>query len=65
MADDSLTSATYAQRIAFVCEIAGRLHSYGTTAQRLEGTVAGCSMAWRGCRSDWGWTASPGRTPPA
>ena len=24
--------ATYAQRVAFVCEIAGRLHSYGTTA---------------------------------
>jgi uncharacterized membrane protein YjjP (DUF1212 family) len=32
-------SATYAQRIAFVCEIATRLHSYGTTAQRLEGAV--------------------------
>ncbi|MCL7714996.1 threonine/serine ThrE exporter family protein [Stenotrophomonas mori] len=28
--------ATYAQRVAFVSEIAGRLHSYGTTAQRLE-----------------------------
>ncbi|MFT3755776.1 MAG: threonine/serine exporter family protein [Pseudoxanthomonas sp.] len=33
------TSATYAQRIAFVCEIAARLHTYGTTAQRLEGAV--------------------------
>ncbi|MFT4257017.1 MAG: threonine/serine exporter family protein [Pseudoxanthomonas sp.] len=32
-------SATYAQRIAFVCEIAARLHTYGTTAQRLEGAV--------------------------
>ncbi len=31
--------ATYAQRVAFVCEIAGRLHSYGTTAQRLEAAV--------------------------
>ncbi|WP_305805633.1 threonine/serine exporter family protein [Stenotrophomonas sp. YIM B06876] len=30
------TRATYAQRVAFVSEIAGRLHSYGTTAQRLE-----------------------------
>ena len=44
MADDLLTTATYAQRIAFVCEIAGRLHSYGTTAQRLEGTVVGLSQ---------------------
>ncbi|MGV8960556.1 MAG: threonine/serine ThrE exporter family protein [Stenotrophomonas sp.] len=32
----SNTRATYAQRVAFVSEIAGRLHSYGTTAQRLE-----------------------------
>ncbi len=31
--------ATYAQRIAFVCEIAARLHRYGTTAQRLEGSI--------------------------
>ncbi len=31
--------ATYAQRIAFVCEIAARLHRYGTTAQRLEAAV--------------------------
>lgn len=33
------TQATYAQRVAFVSEIAGRLHSYGTTAQRLEAAV--------------------------
>ena len=32
-------SATYAQRIAFVCDTASRLHTYGTTAQRLEGAV--------------------------
>ncbi|MFT3761073.1 MAG: threonine/serine exporter family protein [Pseudoxanthomonas sp.] len=32
-------AATYAQRIAFVCEIAARLHTYGTTAQRLEGAI--------------------------
>ena len=31
--------ATYAQRVAFVTEIAGRLHTYGTTAQRLEAAV--------------------------
>ena len=36
----TLSTATYAQRIAFVCEIAGRLHTYGTTAQRLEGALA-------------------------
>lgn len=33
------SSATYAQRIAFVCDTASRLHTYGTTAQRLEGAV--------------------------
>jgi len=32
-------TATYAQRVTFVAEIARRLHSYGTTAQRLEATV--------------------------
>ena len=31
--------AGYAARIAFVVELAGRLHRYGTTAQRLEGAV--------------------------
>ncbi|WP_066093722.1 threonine/serine ThrE exporter family protein [Xanthomonas massiliensis] len=36
--------ATYAQRVAFVCEIAGRLHSYGTTAQRLEAAVVALSQ---------------------
>lgn len=35
--------ATYAQRIAFVCETASRLHSYGTTAQRLEGALVALS----------------------
>lgn len=35
--------ATYAQRIAFVCEIAARLHRYGTTAQRLEGSILALS----------------------
>lgn len=37
------TSATYAQRVAFVTAIAGRLHSYGTTAQRLEAAVVALS----------------------
>ena len=35
--------ASYAQRVAFVCEIAARLHRYGTTAQRLEGAVEALS----------------------
>lgn len=35
--------ATYAQRISFICELAARLHSYGTTAQRLEATLVGLS----------------------
>lgn len=34
-----LTSASYAARIAFVVELAEHLHAYGTTAQRLEGTM--------------------------
>src|SRR3546814_1410195 len=29
----------YAARIAFVVELAERLHAYGTTAQRLEGAL--------------------------
>lgn len=38
-AHTTTTASTYAQRIAFVCETASRLHTYGTTAQRLEGAV--------------------------
>ena len=38
------TNATYAQRVAFVTEIAGRLHSYGTTAQRLEVALVALSQ---------------------
>ncbi|HEY4555700.1 MAG TPA: threonine/serine exporter family protein [Lysobacter sp.] len=34
-----LSSASYAERIHFVVELAGRLHAYGTTAQRLEGAL--------------------------
>ncbi|WP_454832120.1 threonine/serine ThrE exporter family protein [Pseudoxanthomonas wuyuanensis] len=36
---ENAINATYAQRIAFVCEMASRLHTYGTTAQRLEGAL--------------------------
>jgi len=32
-------NADYAARIAFVVELAERLHGYGTTAQRLEGAI--------------------------
>jgi uncharacterized membrane protein YjjP (DUF1212 family) len=32
-------SADYAARVAFVVELAGHLHLYGTTAQRLEGAL--------------------------
>ena len=34
-----LSSVSYADRINFVVELAERLHTYGTTAQRLEGAV--------------------------
>lgn len=40
----TLPAATYAQRVAFVCEIAARLHRYGTTAQRLEAAVVALSQ---------------------
>lgn len=33
-------SASFPERVAFVVELAGRLHSYGTTAERLEGAVS-------------------------
>ena len=39
-----VSQATYAQRVAFVCEIASRLHRYGTTAQRLEAAVVALSQ---------------------
>jgi len=32
-------TAAYAIRIAFIVELAGHLHRYGTTAQRLEGAI--------------------------
>ncbi len=35
----SPATASYAARIAFVAELAERLHVYGTTAQRLEGAL--------------------------
>ena len=39
MPPNATSNADYAARIAFVVELAERLHSYGTTAQRLEGAV--------------------------
>jgi uncharacterized membrane protein YjjP (DUF1212 family) len=37
-------SAGFAERIAFVLELAEHLHAYGTTAQRLEGAVVAVSQ---------------------
>jgi len=42
-----LSAASYAARIAFVVELAERLHSYGTTAQRLEGAVSSVAQKLR------------------
>lgn len=39
MVPASRPAASYAQRMAFVAEMAARLHRYGTTAQRLEATI--------------------------
>jgi uncharacterized membrane protein YjjP (DUF1212 family) len=36
-------AAGYAERIAFVVELAEHLHAYGTTAQRLEGAIEAAS----------------------
>ncbi|MGJ4729474.1 threonine/serine ThrE exporter family protein [Luteimonas sp. SDU101] len=38
-ADAMPATAAYAIRIAFIVELAGHLHRYGTTAQRLEGAI--------------------------
>ena len=43
MNSQSPMAASYPQRIAFVCELAARLHAYGTTAQRLEAAVEALS----------------------
>jgi len=42
-ADDALADSSYAERIAFVVELARHLHAYGTTAQRLEGAIESVS----------------------
>ena len=39
LAREASAQTGYAERIAFVVEVAQRLHAYGTTAQRLEGAV--------------------------
>ena len=39
-----ISHAVYEARAAFVAELAARLHAYGTTAQRLEGAVAGVAQ---------------------
>ena len=41
MSTSPATLAPYAERIAFITELAERLHAYGTTAQRLEGALLG------------------------
>lgn len=42
-----LSAASYAARIAFVVELAERLHMYGTTAQRMEGAVTAVAQRLR------------------
>lgn len=41
MSKPQLSSAPWRDRIAFLTELAERLHAYGTTAQRLEGALLG------------------------
>ncbi len=44
MSQTSFQHIGYAARIAFVVELAERLHTYGTTAQRLEGALVSVSQ---------------------
>ena len=37
--NDARAAASFAERIAFVIDLAEHLHAYGTTAQRLEGAI--------------------------
>ena len=37
------TAAPFSVRVDFLCELAARLHSYGTTAQRLENALLGAA----------------------
>lgn len=39
MTTDATPDASYAERIAFIEELAWHLHAYGTTAQRMEGAI--------------------------
>ena len=41
MPDSDLLQVPHGDRIAFLTELAERLHAYGTTAQRLEGALLG------------------------
>ncbi len=41
MPDSDLSQVPHGDRIAFLTELAERLHAYGTTAQRLEGALLG------------------------
>jgi uncharacterized membrane protein YjjP (DUF1212 family) len=40
---EALPPEVFAERVAFLVELAQRLHSYGTTAQRLEGAISAVS----------------------
>ncbi len=44
MSQPSPQTSSYAARVAFVVELAENLHSYGTTAQRLEGAMIAVSQ---------------------
>ncbi len=48
-----MTHFPYAERVEFVVELARRLHTYGTTAQRLEGSVSAVAQRLRLRCSPW------------
>jgi len=47
------TAAPFAARVDFLCELAARLHSYGTTAQRLEGAMLGAATRLQVACEPW------------
>lgn len=49
----SFASLSFAERVAFLSELAGRLHSYGTTAQRLEGAITAVSRRMQIACEPW------------
>ena len=49
----SFAAIGFAERVAFLVELAERLHMYGTTAQRLEGAITAVSRRLQVACEPW------------